>query len=67
MMSPHTGPIVANLRSYALIQQTLDLQAATYAYVDDFRYLALVCFLCIPIVFAVKKVKVKKGALPAAH
>jgi DHA2 family multidrug resistance protein len=67
VMSAAAGPIISNLRSYGLIQQTLDQQAATYAYVDDFRYLAIICFLCAPIVFLVKKVRARKGAAPAAH
>jgi len=35
--------------------------------VDDFRYMALICFGCIPIVFALKKSVAKKGALRAGH
>ena len=30
-------------------------QALLWSYVDDFRYMALVCFACIPIVFMLKK------------
>ena len=61
-MSSTAGPIIADLRSYDLIQRTLDQQSATYAYVDDFRYLAILCFLCTPVVFLVKKVRARKGA-----
>jgi DHA2 family multidrug resistance protein len=53
--------------TYAMLQQILDQQAATWAYVDDFRYLALACFACVPIVFLLKKVVGKKGAASAAH
>jgi hypothetical protein len=35
--------------------------------VDDFRYIALVCFGCVPIVFALKKAVGKKGAVGAGH
>jgi hypothetical protein len=38
-----------------LIQKGLDSQAQLWAYVDDFRYLALLCALCIPIAFFFKK------------
>ena len=67
VVSSTGGPLIADLRSYDLIQRTLDQQSATYAYVDDFRYLAILCFFCAPIVFLVKKVRARKGAAPAAH
>jgi DHA2 family multidrug resistance protein len=52
---------------YALLQQLLDQQAATWSYVDDFRHLAIACFVCVPIVFLLRKVIGKKGAAAAAH
>jgi DHA2 family multidrug resistance protein len=66
LMSLHTTAHLAKIRSYAVIERLLDQQAAVYSYVDDFRYLALLCFLCAPIVFFVKRVKPKAGA-PAGH
>ena len=36
------------------------------SYVDDFRYLAFACFLCVPIVFLLKKAVAKPGAVSAA-
>jgi MFS transporter, DHA2 family, multidrug resistance protein len=54
-------------RTYDMIQHTLDRQAALLSYVDDFRYLAMGCFACVPIVFLLKKVVAKRGATPAAH
>jgi ABC-type uncharacterized transport system permease subunit len=35
--------------------------------VDDFRYMALVCFACVPLVFALKKTVGKKGVVSAGH
>ena len=64
-MAAKVGPHLADLRTYASIQNTIDVQATMYAYVDDLRYLAMVCFFCAPIVFFVHKVKAKKGAAPA--
>ena len=61
------GPVLANDRAYSLLDRTLDQQAALWSYVDDFRYMALVCFLCIPIVFMLRRVRAKKGAVQAAH
>ena len=66
-MSLHAGPHVAKLRAYALLQNGLDQQSTLYAYVDDLRYMAAVCALCLPIVFFLRPVKAKKGAAPAAH
>jgi hypothetical protein len=65
-MSLHTGPRLAKLRAYAIIQNGLDQQSVLYAYVDDLRYMVLVCALCLPIVFLLRPVKAKPGAAPAA-
>ena len=61
----HVGPHLADLRRYAMVANGLDIQATVYSYVDDLRYVAIVCLLCAPIVFFVRSVK-SKGA-PAAH
>jgi DHA2 family multidrug resistance protein len=54
-MSLHAGPRRALLRAYALTQRILDNQSQLWAYVDDFRYLALLCALCVPMAFFFKK------------
>jgi DHA2 family multidrug resistance protein len=56
-----TGPGVARLRSLALEDRIVQQQAAALAYIDVLRWLALLTFLCVPIVFLLKKVKPKKG------
>ncbi|MCU1299111.1 MAG: Drug resistance transporter EmrB/QacA subfamily [Acidobacteriaceae bacterium] len=61
-----SSPSTALHRAYALIDGTLNQQARLWAYVDDFRYMALVCFGCIPIVFMLKKA-VGKGGVSAGH
>jgi MFS transporter, DHA2 family, multidrug resistance protein len=53
-------------RAYGLLNQTLNGQARLWSYVDDFRYMALACFACIPIVFTLKKA-IRKGPAGAAH
>ena len=63
----HVGPQLVQLRRFAMLANGLEIQATVYSYVDVFRYLALVCLICAPIVFAVRKVKTKKGAPAAAH
>jgi MFS transporter, DHA2 family, multidrug resistance protein len=63
----HVGPHVAQLRHLAMLANGLDQQATIYSYVDDFRYIAIACLLCAPIVFAVRGVKARKGRPAAAH
>jgi DHA2 family multidrug resistance protein len=66
LLSHHSFSNLARLRSYAILQNTLDRQATVYSYVDDLRYMALLCFICAPIVFLVRRVKRQPGAA-AAH
>jgi hypothetical protein len=66
-MSLHAGPRLARLRAYALLQNGLDQQSVLYSYVDDFRYMVLVCAVCLPIVLLLRPVKAKRGAAPAGH
>ena len=67
LTSQGASPPDALQQAYALIGQGVAGQARLLSYVDDFRYLALVCFGCIPIVFLLKKSVGKKGALRAGH
>ncbi len=60
MMSQHTDPVDALHRTYKLIEGTLDTQAALWSYIDDFRYLALMCFATVPIAFLLTKVSARK-------
>lgn len=64
-MDQHAGPVVATRRAYAIIERSLDSQAQLYAYVDDFRYLALICALCVPIAFMLKKPPKQSGGAAA--
>jgi DHA2 family multidrug resistance protein len=63
----HVGPHLAQLKQYASVANYLDMQATVYSYVDDLRYIALLCLICAPVVFAVRSVKAKKGAAAGAH
>jgi DHA2 family multidrug resistance protein len=63
----HVGPHLSELRRFAMIANGLDIQALTYSYVDDLRYMALACFLCVPVVFLLRRVRARKGAVAAAH
>jgi MFS transporter, DHA2 family, multidrug resistance protein len=60
------GRFVTDPKSaYAILDRTLNSQARLWAYVDDFRYMALLCFACLPLVFLLKKAKAKHGAVHA--
>ena len=67
LSSQGASPADALHQSYGLIGEALSGQARLWSYVDDFRYMALMCFGCIPIVFALKKTVGRRGALRAGH
>jgi DHA2 family multidrug resistance protein len=54
-------------QAYGLLNQLVSQQAALLSYVDDFRYVAFLCFLCVPLVFLLKRTVGKRGAVHAAH
>jgi DHA2 family multidrug resistance protein len=60
------GPANAPYRAQASIYQELGRQALAWAFVDAFRWLALLCFACVGFVWLLKKVRPAKGAI-AAH
>lgn len=55
ILSPHTGSVAAHGQAYGLVYQTLQQQASLWAYIDQFRLLAVVCLLIAPIIFLYKK------------
>lgn len=61
-MQLHAGPWLSTLRAYALTDLTLNRQAQLWAYVDDFRYLALLLAVCVPLAFLLKKASSQHGA-----
>ncbi len=67
LVTQGASPAGALQQAHALIAQLLTSQARLWSYVDDFRYMALVCFGCIPIVFALKKSVGIKGRVGAGH
>ena len=54
-------------RAMDLINGQLSQQASLLSFVDDFRYLAVVCAICVPLVFFLRRTVAKKGAVGAAH
>jgi MFS transporter, DHA2 family, multidrug resistance protein len=66
LQSQGSSAATALNRAYGLIDLTLNGQARLWSYVDDFRYMALACFACIPIVLMLKKTA-RKGGLSVGH
>ena len=63
----HVGPHLAQQRAYGILQNAINQQSAVYAYVDNFRYMVVVCVLCLPIVLFFKPVKRRPGAAAIGH
>ncbi len=61
------GPVDSMRKAYGLIGGELTAQARLWSYVDDFRYMALACFACVPIVFLLKKAVRRPGAQAIGH
>lgn len=59
-----SGKVAAQQQAIAQIGQNLTDQARLWSYVDDFRYMALACFACVPIVWILKRVR---GRAIAGH
>ena len=60
MLSRTYGPADAAIRAYAVMSNNLGLQATLWSYVDDLRYMAFASIACVPLVWALKKVKPKE-------
>jgi len=60
-LSQFTDMSNAARQAYKMLEGSLDRQSALWSYVDDFRYLALLCFACAPIAFALQKVRGRRG------
>ena len=65
-VSHQNGLTTAERQAYKIVERSLDQQAALLSYVDDFRYIAFLCFLCAPIAFAMKRVR-GRGKASMAH
>lgn len=65
-LSQHAAAATAGQQAYKMMDGMLNQQAALLSFVDDFRYLALLCFACAPIAFAMKRVR-GRGRSSLAH
>ena len=60
-MARHAGPHVATLRALSITNEAFNSQAQLRAYVDVFRYFAILSFACVPLSFLLKKPKSGSG------
>jgi MFS transporter, DHA2 family, multidrug resistance protein len=59
------GPDLSQQGALAMLDHLVSSQARLWAYVDDFRYMALVCFGCLPLVILFKRARARRGAVHA--
>jgi DHA2 family multidrug resistance protein len=53
--------VLENQTALGVIYGMVERQAMVMSYIDNFRMLAFLCFLCVPAVFLFKRVRGKKG------
>jgi DHA2 family multidrug resistance protein len=51
----------AGRQAAALVARTISQQAGALAYLDAFRFVAIACFVMLPLGLLIKKVELKKG------
>jgi DHA2 family multidrug resistance protein len=66
-LGPKIGTAMAGAGAMGRIYEQLSKQASLLSYMDDFRYLAIASFACLPVAFALKKTVGRKGAVSSAH
>jgi DHA2 family multidrug resistance protein len=62
MFSNFASEATAHHQAIAALGQMINRQAALLSYVDDFRYMALACFCCLPVVWMLKRVRGRSRA-----
>ena len=60
-LSQHTDPITAARQATGILNRMLEGQSSLWSFIDDFRYLAALCFVCAPVAFTMVKVRKGKG------
>ena len=67
MLGQYSDPASAQQQAYGLLYGTLQQQANLFAYVDTFRWLALLCLVCVPLVLLFRKTKARGGPWPCIN
>jgi MFS transporter, DHA2 family, multidrug resistance protein len=60
-----TGAVTAHNSAVTILNNMLSSQATLLSYIDDFRYMALVCFGCLPLVMLFKRARPRGRAIHA--
>jgi MFS transporter, DHA2 family, multidrug resistance protein len=63
----HQSGQAAQSQAYGVLYQTLQQQAGLWAYVEQFRWLALICLALGPMILLFKKAKAPADAAAMAH
>lgn len=64
-LGPKIGAAMADAGALGKIYQSLNVQSLLMSYTDDFHYLALASFACLPVVWALRKTVGRRGAIHA--
>ncbi len=64
-LASQLGPVEALQQATSMLYGMLQKQAMLWAFIDNFRLLGLVCLICVPAVFLLKKVRARGPV--AAH
>ena len=64
-LGPKIGDAMAGAGALGQMYASLNTQALLLSYVDDFHYLALASFACLPVVFLLRKAIGRKGVIHA--
>ncbi len=67
LFSQYGSHATAQTQAIGQIGYELAHQAELWSYVDDFRYMALACFCCAPVVWGLRRVRARRGAAAGAH
>ena len=60
-LTPHFGAANSSRPAAGILYRELSRQAALWSFVDVFRWLSLLCLVCVAVVWAFKKVKPGRG------
>ena len=63
LLAPAMGAAQAQPGALGAIYKSLLLHSNMLAFVDEFRWLALICFLSVPLVLVFKKTQARKGVM----
>lgn len=67
LFSQYASHTTAQAQAIGQVGHILGQQAQLWSYVDDFRYMAIACMCCVPVVWGLKRVRARGGAAAAAH